>query len=358
MVGLAGGGAGEEVFGFRADIWKQLLLPAFRGGQGVVVVHRAHGEGKAHLLERAGAFDGVRLLLDNIRHDLHSAFKIIFQPRDFFVVRWPAFMAHADFARDLLVRRLYPIVGGIDRRRAAGAVGETDDDADGNIVSDVSGEIHGVVVLRHGFDFGGVFHLSAELRPTGETALLVSKMVAHGGNVADSGANGRIQAAENESKGPALAAAVIAEASLSDFFMEGKPCHGNVDADDGIVEIRLFAVRNVLVHVHPAFVHFFIAVVDGLAGDVRIIRVDVHFEIDEIRQHGDSSRSWTRSRHGDDGGIFAGGFRNGQKTVDFACGRRKGDFVTIHLVVRKSRQRRHFRFREQIPVLFELAHPE
>ncbi len=42
MVGLAGGGAGEEVFGFRADIWKQLLLPAFRGGQGVVVVHRAH----------------------------------------------------------------------------------------------------------------------------------------------------------------------------------------------------------------------------------------------------------------------------------------------------------------------------
>ena len=104
MVGLAGGGAGEEVFGFRADIWKQLLLPAFRGGQGVVVVHRAHGEGKAHLLERAGAFDGVRLLLDNIRHDFHPAFQIIFQPCDFFVVRWPAFMAHADFARDLLVR--------------------------------------------------------------------------------------------------------------------------------------------------------------------------------------------------------------------------------------------------------------
>ena len=40
-------------------------------------------------------------------------------------------MAHADFARDLLVRRLYPIVGGIDGGGAACAVGETDDDTYG-----------------------------------------------------------------------------------------------------------------------------------------------------------------------------------------------------------------------------------
>ena len=133
---------------------------------------------------------------------------------------------------------------------------------------------------------------------------------------------------------------MVTDAERNDFFMPCKPIDSIVDTDDAMVEISLFAVGNVLVHVHPAFVHFLVAFVDGLAGNVRIIDVDVHDEIDEIRQHGGSCRSWTRSRHGDDGGIFAGSLWNGQKTIDATGRNGETDFEAFHLVVRKTRQRR------------------
>ena len=112
-------------------------------------------------------------------------------------------------------------------------------------------------------------------------------MVAHRRNIADECANiWTKQSAEDETKGTTLAAAMVADTVLDDFFMFRKPHDGVVNADNAVVEVGLFTIGDIFIHVHPVFIQFIIAFFAGLAWNIRIIRVDVHDEIDEILQSG------------------------------------------------------------------------